>query len=363
VAGFEDEDDDEDEYEAPCEPVARSAGASGLRFECEVRGTTANERGRQEPAEEAALHSRRSRSLTMKIALFHNPGAGERALDGNQLIRRFAEAGHDVLYVPTQQKGWESAFCNPIDRAVIAGGDGTVSRLAPWLAARNIPFCILPLGTANNCAKTLGQTHPVEVVVANLDSASIRKVDLGVVTTPLGQEIFIESVGIGLLAQLMGEMRAREKKRKSRENLSPAERLSGAVKYLRSLAKEHPESPCELVLDDKVLTGDFLLVEVANMGLIGPNLNLIPQVDPGDGAFEVVWVGTDQRHDWREYLRQLQGGITSTAPIHTTRCHQFLFRRVNAPTHIDSKVFVTMATPVVVRSQPGALELLVIPKG
>jgi H2-forming N5,N10-methylenetetrahydromethanopterin dehydrogenase-like enzyme len=42
----------------------------------------------------------------MKIALFHNPGAGERALDGNQLIRHFAEAGHDVLYVPTQQKGW-----------------------------------------------------------------------------------------------------------------------------------------------------------------------------------------------------------------------------------------------------------------
>jgi hypothetical protein len=41
----------------------------------------------------------------MKIALFHNPTAGERALDGNQLVRLFAEAGHDVMYVPTQQKG------------------------------------------------------------------------------------------------------------------------------------------------------------------------------------------------------------------------------------------------------------------
>src|SRR5215469_1586158 len=151
----------------------------------------------------------------MKIALFHNPEAGERALDGNQLIRLFAQAGHDVLYVPTQQKGWESAFRNPIDRAVIAGGDGTVSRLAPWLAACNIPFCILPLGTANNCAKTLAQTYPVEVLVANLHSATIRKVDLGTVITPLGQEVFIESVGIGLLAQLMGEMRTREKKKNS----------------------------------------------------------------------------------------------------------------------------------------------------
>ena len=296
----------------------------------------------------------------MKIALFHNPDAGERALDGNQLFRLFAEAGHDVLYVPTQQKGWESVFRNPIDRAVIAGGDGTVSRLAPWLAARNIPFCILPLGTANNCAKTLGQTHPIEVVVANLHSASVRKVDLGAVTSPLGQEIFIESVGIGLLAQLMVEMRAREKRKNSRASLTPAERLSGAVKYLRSLAKEYPESLCELVLDDEMLTGNFLLVEVANMGLIGPNLNLIPNVDPSDGAFEVVWVETEYRTEFRDYLKLLQDGVELKPPIHTTRCHQILFRNVDAPTHVDSKVFSTMTTPIVIHNRPGALDLLVI---
>jgi len=297
----------------------------------------------------------------MKIALFHNPGAGERALDGNRLVRLFAEAGHEILYVPIGQQGWESAFRNPIDRAVIAGGDGTVGRVAPWLAALNISFCILPSGTANNCAKTLGQTYPVEVLAANLNSATTRKVDLGMVTSPLGQEVFIESVGIGLLAQLMEEMRAREKRKDSRAHLTPAERLSEATKYLRSLAKEYPESMCELVLDDKVLTGDLLLVEVANMGLIGPNLNLIPQVDPSDGAFEVVWAGIDQRQEWREYLRQLQGGISSTSPpIHSARCRQILFRQVSAPTHIDSKVSATMSTPAVVRSQPGALDLLVI---
>ena len=295
----------------------------------------------------------------MKIALFHNPGAGERALDGNQLIRLFAEAGHDVLYVPIQHRGWESVFRNRIDRAVIAGGDGTVSRLAPWLAARDIPFCILPLGTANNCAKTLGQTDPIEIVVANLHSAAIRKVDLGTVTMPRGQQVFIESVGIGLLAQLMIEMRKREKKKNSRSRLTPNERLFGAVKYLRTLTKEYPESMCELVLDDRVLAGNFLLVEVANMGLIGPNLNLIPNVDPSDGAFEVVWIGMDQRTEFRDYLRELQNGITQKPPIQTTRCRQILFRGVDAPTHVDSKVFPTTPIPTVVHNQPGALDLLV----
>jgi diacylglycerol kinase (ATP) len=296
----------------------------------------------------------------MKIALFHNPGAGERALDGNQLIRLFAEAGYDVLYVPTQQKGWQSAFRNPIDQAVIAGGDGTVSLLAPWLAARGIPFCILPLGTANNCAKTLGQTYTPEIAVANLHRAAVRKVDLGMVTTPLGLQVFIESVGIGLLAQLMVDMRNREKKTNSRNRLTRTERLSGAVKHLRSLAKKYPESMCELVLDDKILTGDFLLLEVANMGLIGPNLNLIPDVDPSDGAFEVAWIRMDQRAEFRDYLRELQDGVELEPPVHTIRCHQLLFRHVAAPMHVDSKVFQTTTTPTIVHNQPGALDLLVI---
>jgi len=299
----------------------------------------------------------------MKIALFHNAGAGDRRFDGNQLIRLFAEAGYDVLYVPIQQKGWELGFRNPIDRAVIAGGDGTVSRLAPWLAARSIPFCILPLGTANNCAKTLGQTHPLELVIANLRSASTRKVDLGMVTTPVGQQVFIESVGIGLLAELMVEMRKREKRKNSRSHLTPTERLSDALKCLRSLAKEYPESVCELVLDDKILTGNFLLIEVANMGLIGPNLNLIPNVDPSDGVFEVVWINLDQRAEFRDYLKSLQDGVELEPPIHTARCRQILIREVDAPTHVDSKVFAPMATPTVVHNQPGALDLLVISGG
>lgn len=299
----------------------------------------------------------------MKIALFHNPNAGDRGLDSSQLVRHFVEAGYDVTYIVTNQKGWESAFKNRIERAVIAGGDGTVSRLAPWLAATKTPFCILPLGTANNCAKTLRQTQSIEILLDKLPSANIKKVDLGAVTTPLGQQVFIESVGIGLLAQFMGDMRMREKKNKSRNRLNPEERLAGALKYLRSLAKDYAEFRCELLLDDQIVSGHVLFLEVANMGLIGPNLNLIPNVAPNDGAFEVVWAGTDQRKEWRDYLKQLQDGVELAPPVRTTRCSQILFRDVDTAMHVDSKVFVTMTTPTVVRNQPGALDLLVIGEG
>jgi len=98
------------------------------------------------------------------------------------------------------------------------------------------------------------------------------------------------------------------------------------------------------------------------MGLIGPNLNLIPNVDPSDGAFEVVWVGVDQRTEFRDYLKLLQDGVELTPPIHTTRCRQVLFHHVDAPAHVDSKVFPTITMPTVVHNQPGALDLLVIGK-
>jgi len=91
-------------------------------------------------------------------------------------------------------------------------------------------------------------------------------------------------------------------------------------------------------------------------------LNLIPNVDPSDGVFEVVWVGLDQRTEFRDYLRHLQDGVELEPPIHTARCHQILFREVDTPTHVDSKVFAPMATPAVVHNQPGALDLLVSSK-
>jgi diacylglycerol kinase family enzyme len=297
----------------------------------------------------------------MKITLFHNTGAGSGRMGRVWLVRQFAGAGYDVFYVPTNEKGWEAAFRWPIDRAIIAGGDGTVGRLAPWLAARSIPFCILPLGTANNCAKTLGQMHTVESVVSKLHLARIKKLDIGVVISPAGYRIFLESVGVGLLAGFMSQMRARERSQKSRARLSPEERLSQALKHLRQQAKEFPEATCDILLDDQRLAGNLLLFEVANMGLIGPNLELVPSVDPADGRFEVAWVAAHQRKEWRNYLKQLRSGVHSTPPVNTSRCREVLLRDVDAPMHIDGEVFRTAETPVAIRTQSDTLSLLDFP--
>jgi len=294
----------------------------------------------------------------MKVALFHNPGAGKAMLKGRKLVRQLEYAGHQVLYVSIKGRDWQRVFGESIERAIIAGGDGTLSRLAPWLAGRNIPFCILPLGTANNCARSLDQMHPVEKMLSRLHSAPVRKLDLGIVTSSDGHRTFVESAGIGLLAMFMSEMRLLEKKKNSRMRLSPQKRLAEALKYLGRLTKGFSGAQCELLLDDEIVAGDFLLLEISNMRFVGPNLGLVPNADPGDGHFDVIWVEADYHQEWREYLKARRRGEEAEAPVKTRRCQRVVFRRVDVPVHVDGKVFLTMATPISVRIQPEVLEVL-----
>jgi diacylglycerol kinase (ATP) len=294
----------------------------------------------------------------MKVALLHNPGAGKAMLKGRKLVRQLEYAGHQVLYVSIKGKDWQRVFGESIERAIIAGGDGTVSRLAPWLAGRNIPFCILPLGTANNCARSLDQMHPVEKMLSRLHSAPVKKLDLGMVTSSEGHRIFVESTGLGLLAMFMDEMRLLEKKKNSRMRLSPQKRLAQALKYLGRLTKEFSGSRCELLLDDEIVVGNFLMMEISNMRFVGPKLDLVPNADPGDGHFDVIWLDTDRRQAWRDYLKACRRGEEADAPVHTRRCRRAVLRCADVPMHVDGKVFSTMATPISVRIQPEVLEVL-----
>jgi diacylglycerol kinase family enzyme len=68
------------------------------------------------------------------------------------------------------------------------------------------------------------------------------------------------------------------------------ERLGKAKKYFGKWAREAPDFDCQLLLDDEPENGEFLLLQVANIGRIGPRLDLAPGAEPGDGYLDVVWV-------------------------------------------------------------------------
>jgi diacylglycerol kinase family enzyme len=238
----------------------------------------------------------------MRIALVHNPKAGNGTFKVSEFVRQIESAGHKVLYVSIKEEDWPKIFGELVDRVIIAGGDGSVSRIAPWLAARRLPFCILALGTANNCARGLGQMQAAERLIASIFSAPTRKIDLGLVTSPGGQRSFIESAGVGFLPRFMDEMRASQKKNGSKFRSGAHKRLADAKKYLWSMAKKTPTFEAEILLDAEKISGELLLFEIANIGSIGPSLDLAPDADPSDGFLNVAWVRDEHRKEWLNYL-------------------------------------------------------------
>lgn len=91
---------------------------------------------------------------------------------------------------------------------IVAGGDGTVSSVAESLYRHQKPLAILPLGTANDLARSLsipGDLLAAGQLVAN---GELRRIDLGRVNT----RFFFNAVNIGLGSQVSRQLSKSEKK-------------------------------------------------------------------------------------------------------------------------------------------------------
>jgi YegS/Rv2252/BmrU family lipid kinase len=118
---------------------------------------------------------------------------------------RLAAAGFSLLaaYAVDQPGGLEKRLAAAIDLGpdllVAGGGDGTISTAARLLAHRDIALGLLPLGTTNNFARTVGIPLDLGDAVSVLTDGKVVDVDLGLA----GDMLFTNHVGIGLSADVM----------------------------------------------------------------------------------------------------------------------------------------------------------------
>ena len=118
------------------------------------------------------------------------------------------ERGLIVAEAPSDPDQLQAALAQT-DMIIVAGGDGTIHHAAPALLAANKPFGILPLGTANDLARSLDiPPDPLQAAQVILDGA-LRQIDLGEVNgTP-----FFNVASMGVSVELAREM-TRETKRR-----------------------------------------------------------------------------------------------------------------------------------------------------
>lgn len=93
----------------------------------------------------------------------------------------------------------DAALATGADLLVAGGGDGTISTAGRMLARKDVALGLLPLGTTNNFARTVGVPLDLDEAVTTLVEGKVVDVDLGVA----GDELFTNHVGIGLSAEVM----------------------------------------------------------------------------------------------------------------------------------------------------------------
>jgi diacylglycerol kinase family enzyme len=268
----------------------------------------------------------------VRVTLIHNPGAGKGASTGRELERLLESAGHDVRYQSAKEDGWKKALKQPADLVVIAGGDGTVARVTRRMAGRGVPMALLPSGTANNIARTLGQLdRPFEELVRGWESGRRVRLDIALARGPWGERYFVEGLGMGLFARLLGRSEA-EPPKKSRH---PVE---DALRRLRRLAESCEALDVTAQLDDEDISGRYVLLEALNLRYVGPNLHLAPDREPGDGQFEVVLVTEAERPRLLQYLDQWQDNRERLAVLPSRRGKRLRFEWTGFELHIDDKL-------------------------
>ncbi len=96
-----------------------------------------------------------------------------------------------------------------VDLVVVGGGDGTMNAAAPALIETGLPLGILPLGTGNDLARTLGLPLTVEGAADVIADGHERRIDVGEVN---GLPFFnVASVGLSaeLALSLTGDFKRR----------------------------------------------------------------------------------------------------------------------------------------------------------
>ena len=251
----------------------------------------------------------------MKVTLVYNPGAGtDEQLSADELLGMIRRAGHTAILKSAKNDDWSSVLERPGDIVAVAGGDGTVGKVAKCLLGKDIPIAVLPLGTANNIATTLGLIdRPLKQLIFGWAAARRIKFDVGVASGPWGSKFFIEGLGIGLFTETMYRLDATNNVELAHLE-DPEEKLTSVLQMLKDRLQNPPVKKLKVTLDGRDVSGEYILLEVMNLSYIGPNLRLAPHANPCDGVLDIVFVAKGEEDRLNKCLSdRMEGKLTPPA--------------------------------------------------
>jgi len=220
------------------------------------------------------------------VKLITNPNSGK-ALEApsllEQAVRCLSDYGIkvDVAFGSPQEESSiiaRRAVKEGYKTIIAMGGDGTIGAVIRGIAGSDITLGIIPAGTMNDIAASIGIPEVVEEACALIAKGETRKLDLGVIKTSKNKKFYFFMVtAIGITAALFPDVEKFAKGHPSK--------LKDAISTLTHY-KTKPEIALTLDEDSKINV-KTMLVTVTNTPLIASKNLVAPDASLQDGLFDI----------------------------------------------------------------------------
>ena len=228
-----------------------------------------------------------------RLGVIVNPvaGLGRGVRTGREVHALLRAGGHVVvdLSAPTLAQATDrarGASLAGLDALVVVGGDGAVHLAVNVVAGTGLPLGVVPAGTGNDIARSLGLAHDVRAAVAAVERSLAdgpRTVDAVQVGPPDREAVewFVGVLSCGLDAAVNARANAYRWPK-------------GHARYLRAVLAELPRFRpygYRVTLDDGVWESPGTLVAASNVPWFGGGLRIAPDAQVDDGLLDVVVAG------------------------------------------------------------------------
>lgn len=277
----------------------------------------------------------------MRAKVIMNPVSGEGK--ARQLVESVAaqfKSYGDAEFTFTVRPGHarelaHEAVDEGFDLVVAAGGDGTVHEVANGLycdGRTRLPIGIIPFGTGNDLAYSLGIPTDLDAAVARIFGGRERAIDLGCVDygrdTP---EVFVNNMGIGFDAIVV--IRSKQ-----------LTRVKGFAMYLtavlQTIAFNYDAPDLEMQFDDETVRQNSLFLSMGNGKRHGGGFLLTPDAQLDDGVIDSCLVNPVSRFTMIRMLLSVMNGTHTTTKYVTMRQSRRIDVRSSAalPIHVDGEM-------------------------